>query len=56
LETGGAIYRDGAEGEGEIDGHAFVDQLAALANDRGSHFNSDGLPWSCIYPEQASRD
>jgi hypothetical protein len=44
----------GAEGEGEIDGLAFVDRIAALANDRGSYFNSDGLPRSCIYPEQGS--
>ena len=45
-----------AEGEGEIDGPAFVDQLGALVNDRGSYFSGDGFPWSCIYPEQTSRD
>jgi hypothetical protein len=44
------------EGEGEIDGLAFVDRIAALANDRGSSFNSDRLPGSCIYPEQGSCD
>jgi hypothetical protein len=45
-----------AEGEGEIDGLAFVDRIAALANDRGSYFDSNGLPGSCIYPEQGSCD
>jgi hypothetical protein len=42
--------------EGKIDGLAFVDQIAALANDRRSYFNSDRLPWSNRYPEQATRD
>jgi hypothetical protein len=51
-----AASRAGAEGEGQKDGPAFVDQIAALANDCRSYFNSDGLPWSCIYPDQASRD
>jgi hypothetical protein len=41
---------------GEIDGVAFVDRIAALADDRGSYFNSDGLPGSCVYPEQGSCD
>jgi hypothetical protein len=45
-----------AEGEGEIDGLAFVDRIAASANDWGSYFNSYGLPGSCIYPEQGSCD
>jgi hypothetical protein len=46
----------GAEGEREIDGPAFVDRIAALANDRGSYFNNDGLPGSCIYPQQGGCD
>jgi hypothetical protein len=45
-----------AEGEGKVDGPAFVDRIAALADDRGSYFNSDRLPGSCMFPEQGSRD
>ena len=37
-----------AERERKIDGPAFVDRIAAFANDRGSYFNNDGLPGSCI--------
>jgi hypothetical protein len=46
----------GAEGERKIDGPAFVDRIAALANDRGSYFNNDGLPGSCICPQQGGCD
>jgi hypothetical protein len=45
-----------AEGKGQIDGLAFVDRIAALANDWGSYFDSDGLRGSCIYPKQGSCD
>jgi len=45
-----------AEGERKIDGPAFVDRIAALANDRGSYFSNDGLPGSCIYPQQGGCD
>jgi hypothetical protein len=45
-----------AEGEGKVDGPTFVNRIAALADNRGSHLNSDGLPRSCIYPKQGSRD
>jgi hypothetical protein len=48
--------RDRAEGERKIGRLAFFDGIAALAYDRGSHIHSDGLPWSCIYPEQGSCD
>jgi hypothetical protein len=51
-----AWSRSGAEGEREIDARAFVDRIAALADDRGSYFNSDGLPGSCIYPQQGGCD
>ena len=45
-----------AEGERKIDGPAFVDRIAALADDRGSYFNSDRLPGSCICPQQGGCD
>jgi hypothetical protein len=50
------LVEDRAEGEREIDGPAFVDRIAALADDWGSYFNSDGVPGSCIYPQQGGRD
>ena len=44
------------EGEREIDGPALVDRIAALADDRGSYFDSDGLAGSCICPQQGGCD